>query len=150
MTRTLRRPLLAGFIALACAGGLAACGSSTPSANSAPTTTSPPPGPGDVAICHLVTQATTAYQAKNYTAWRFDLAAIGNAAGSAHYEPIKSVATQLKTLLSPTTTTTTTAAKHGKKKSKYKPDLSGAVNRVFGPIGGYLQLTKTCAHLPSS
>jgi hypothetical protein len=151
MTRSIGTTLLAVLATMACVVTLAACGGSTPSPTSQSTQTtqnSPPPGQGDAAICQLVSKASAAYNAKDYTAWRSDMAQIANMADSAQYVPIKQVATQLKAILasSSSTTTTTKAGKH----TKYKSSTLGSNLRgIFGPIGAYVDLTKTCAHLPT-
>jgi hypothetical protein len=90
-----------------------------------------------------------AYNAKNYAAWRSDMAQIANMADSAQYVPIKQVATSLRsTLASRSTTTTTKAGKH--KNNKYNPSTLGSNLRgIFGPIGAYVDLQRTCAHLPT-
>jgi hypothetical protein len=148
MTRSFRSHLIGGLAAIVCLLALAGCGSSTPSNQSAHstqgTTKSPPPGQADTAICHLVNQASVAYTAKDYAAWRADLAQIAGMADSAQYVPIKHVATELKSVLASSSVTTTT-----RPGTKYKSPLTSNLRAIFGPLGDYVDLTKTCAHLPT-
>lgn len=143
--------LATAVAALTCATALTACGS-TPTSSQGAATTSPPPGAGDVAICQLVTQATTAYNAKDFTSWRSDMHQIASQAGTASYLPVKKYAEEIKVgeAAQAATTTTTTAPKTGSKsKSKGAANVSGLAG-VFGTIGGYLGLQHVCSHLPAS
>jgi hypothetical protein len=148
MTRSLRTDLTMGLATIACVLALAACGSSSPSTqgtqHTQSTLQSPPPGQADTAICHLVSQASLAYMAKDYTAWRADLTQIAGMADSAQYVPIKQVATELKSVLASSSVTTTT-----KPGTKYKSALGSNLRAILGPLGAYVDLTKTCAHLPT-
>jgi hypothetical protein len=148
MTRSFRTDLALGLTTMACVMALAACGSSPPSTegtqHTQSTQNSPPPGQADTAICHVVSEASLAYTAKDYAAWRADLVRIAGMADSAQYEPIKQVAIELKSVLASSSVTTTT--KPGK---KYKPNLNSNLKAIFGPLGAYVDLTKTCAHLPT-
>ena len=90
----------AGLLVGVCAVGgllLAACGGSS---QSSPTTTTggsatTPPSAhytatsGDQQVCSAVKQAETDYQAKNYTAWRRDMATISHMAGTANDPQLK-------------------------------------------------------------
>jgi hypothetical protein len=147
MTRSFRTDLAIGLTTIACVLALAACGSSAPSTegtqHTQSTLNSPPPGQADTAICHVVSEASLAYTAKDYAAWRADLAQIAGMADSAQYVPIKQVATELKSVLASSSVTTTT--KPGK---KYKSPLSSNIRAILGPLSAYVDLTKTCAHLP--
>jgi hypothetical protein len=92
----------------------------------------------------VVTQAVAAYNAKNYTAWRSDMAAIGETANSAQYVPLKTYAEEAKQATSSTTTTT-------KPKSKSKSRRAGGVHvgGLFGEVGAYVGLQRVCATLPT-
>ncbi len=139
MIRSIRTQMAVGLTAVMCVVGLAAC-SSTPSSPSAHISgKSPPPGAGDTAICQLVTQATMAYNAKNYTGWRSDMVQIGNMAGSAQYEPVKTYADAIHRETTLITTTTT--------RSKKKSGL--VFNGSLALAGGYVGLQHACANLPS-
>jgi hypothetical protein len=131
---------------VACAATLAACGGSSPTAS--------PPGPGDFAICKVVSKATAAYQAKQYTTWRLDMAQIGTMAASAHDSTIRNYALELKSAYdSPSTSTTSTSTtlprKVTSKKGATKPVLvpSAAMGSLFNGLGGYIGLKNTCASL---
>lgn len=131
---------------VACAATLAACGGSSPSAS--------PPGPGDFAICRIVTKANTAYQTKQYTTWRLEMAQIGNMAGSAHDSTIRNYALKLKSAYdTPTTSTTSTTLprKLTSKKGAKKPVVipPAVVGSLFNGLGGYVGLKSTCATLHS-
>lgn len=146
----MRSPRTAGSsivaVLVACAVTLAACGGSSPSA------TSSPPGPGDFAICKVVSTATTAYQAKQYTTWRLDMAQIGTMAASAHDSTIRNYALELKAAYdAPTTSATSTTLprkvtpKKGSKGPVVVPPAS--FGSLFNGLGGYVGLEKTCATL---
>jgi hypothetical protein len=144
MTRSIRTVLTAGLATIACVLALAACGGgSTPSSQSSQSTgTSPPPGPADSRICQVVTQATAAYKAGQYTTWRSDMTQIGQAADSAQYIPLKNYAEEIKQATSSTTSTT-------KPKSRRAKASGVHVGGLFSALGGYVGLQRVCATLPS-
>jgi hypothetical protein len=90
----------------------------------------------------VVTKATAAYNAKDYTTWRNDLALIGEAADSAQYVPLKNYAKELKQSASPTTTTT-------KPKSKSHGPSGVHLGGLFSEVGAYVGLQRVCAKLPT-
>jgi hypothetical protein len=142
MTRSFRTGLMVGLSTIACVVTLAACGSSTPSGSSQGTQTGGTPGPADSRICQVVTQATAAYNAKQYTTWRNDMALIGQSADSAQYTPLKNYAEEIKQATSSATTTT--------KPNSRRAKASGVhVGGLFGELGGYVGLQRVCAKLPS-
>lgn len=130
---------------VACAAVMAACGGGAPTAAK-----SPPPGPGDFAICNVIAKATAAYSAKQYPAWRLDLAQIGTMASSAHDLAIKRYADELKAAYdSPTTTVPTTrpvTRTKGTKRSKGVVN-TGKLEYLFAGLGGYVGIKDTCAKL---
>lgn len=129
---------------LVCIATLTACAG--PSSNRQSTsTTSPPPGAGDVAICQIVSKATAAYNSKDYTSWRLYIAQVGSTADSAQYLPLKRYAEKVKHAISEGSTTSSTT----------KPDKSSRADRLnvsglFNALGGYLGLKQVCATLPTS
>ena len=136
---------------LSCGAALTACGGS-PTGNSTTPTTSPPPGLSDVAICQLVTKATTAYNAKDFISWRTDMQQIANQATSARYLPLKRYAEAVKGGLDAQATTTTTTSEpkpHSKSKTKGTANVGG-VAAAFGTLGGYVGLQHVCSKLPAS
>ena len=133
---------LMGLATLGCVAGLTACGGASPTASrqGAPTT-SPPPGPGDAAVCQLVTQATAAYKAQNYSTWRSDMKQIGNTAATTQYFPLKRYADEVQRVTTGTTTTTKPKSKKNSKGVTFSGSLS--------VLGGYVGLQRVCANLPS-
>jgi hypothetical protein len=139
--------MMVGLTTVACVLTMAACGGSAPSSSSSQgaqsTGTSPPPGPSDARICQVVSQATTAYNSKNFSAWRSDLALVGAAADSAQYVPLKTYAEEVKQATSSTTTTT-------KPRSKSRHSAGGIhTSGLFNELGAYVGLQHVCAKLPS-
>jgi len=145
MIRPVRTRVMVGLAMLTAVAGLSACGSSPPSAPRSAPTTSPPPGAGDTSICQLVAKATAAYNAKNYTAWRSDMAQIGATADSAQYVPLKTYAEDVKRANSEATTTTTKPKSGSKPKKGERINLGG----LLGVLGGFVGLQHVCAKLPS-
>jgi hypothetical protein len=147
MTRSIRKSMMAGLATVACVLTLAACGgSSSPPGSSQGTQTtgtSPPPGQADSRICQVVTQATAAYNAKDFTTWRSDMILIGDSADSAQYIPIRNYAEEIKQATSSTTTTTT------KPKSKSHRHNGYHFQSLFNELGAYGGLQRACASLPT-
>jgi hypothetical protein len=146
MIRSIRTALMAGLATIAFMVSLAACGGSPTSSSSKSaqaTGTSPPPGAADSRICQVITQATAAYNAKNYTTWRNDLALVGEAADSAQYVPIKNYAEELKQSAGSTTTT------KPKSKSKSRGASGVHLGGLFSELGAYVGLQRVCAKLPT-
>jgi hypothetical protein len=147
MTGSIRTAVMAGLATIACVVALSACGGSTPSSSSSSGTqasgSSPPPGPGDSRICTVVSQAKTAYNAKDFTTWRSDMILIGDAADSAQYVPIKNYAEDLKQATSSSTTTTT------KPKSKARRAGGVHVSGLFDELGAFVGLQHACAQVTS-
>jgi hypothetical protein len=145
MIRSSRTYLRVGLAAIACVLALAACTNSTLSSNSQGAQAaggSSSPGPADTRICQVVSQATAAYNAKNYASWRADMTLIGQAADSAQYGPVKTYAEEAKRATTPTTTTT-------KPKSKSNVGTSFHFGNAFATVGAFVGLQHVCARLPS-
>ena len=148
MRRTFRNRITAGLALVALMFVTAACGGATPTPQTSQTTqgtvNSPPPGPGDAAICQVISRAETSYAAAQWTIWRAQMAQIGALAGSASYVPIKADAQALKTIYTTPSSTTTTTTKP-KSKSKIRV-------REFNPAGltglyAYAGLRNTCSKI---
>jgi hypothetical protein len=91
----------------------------------------------------VVTQATAAYNAKDFTTWRSDMILIGDSADSAQYIPIRNYAEEIKQATSSTTTTTT------KPKSKSHRHNGYHFQSLFNELGAYGGLQRACASLPT-
>ena len=143
MIRSSRTYLRVGLAAIACVLALAACTNSTLSSSSqGAQATGGSPGPADTRICQVVSQATAAYNAKNYASWRADMTLIGQAADSAQYGPLKTYAEEAKRATTATTSTT-------KPKSKSNVGTSFHFGNPFASVGAFVGLQHVCATLPS-
>jgi len=117
-----------GLAVAACAFLLAACGGSSGVSNGVQTNNSV--GSGDKAICTVISQASTAYDANQFGTWRADMVQIGNMAASAQNTTIKTFADRVKQAYD-------TPSTH-----KNRGNFSGLEG-----LAGYVQLKKTCAKL---
>ena len=104
-----------------------------------------------MAICQLVTKATTAYNGKDFTSWRADMQQIASQAVSAKYLPLKRYAEEVKggEREEAATTTTFESKARSKSKSKGAANVNGLAG-LFGVIGGYVGLQRVCNSLPGS